>query len=74
MNVHIFGKNNSSFIANFFLKQSRKDQQNEFLKVITELVNKDFYIDEFLKSGECVKDLIRKLHNYYSYYSINVSD
>ena len=74
MNVNIFGKNNSSCIANFFLKQSRKDQQNEFLKVITELVNKDFYIDEFLKSGECVKDLIRKLHNYYSYYSINVSD
>ena len=52
MNVHIFGKNNSSCIANFFLKQNRKDQQYEFLKVITELVDKDLYIDEFLKSGE----------------------
>lgn len=60
MNVHIFGKNNSSCVANFFLKQSRKDQQNEFLKVITELVDKDFYIDEFLKSGECVEDIIKK--------------
>ena len=60
MNDHVFGKNNLSCIANFFLKQNRKDQQNEFLKVITELVDKDFYIDEFLKSGECVKNIIKK--------------
>ena len=42
----------------FSLKQCAKDQQNEFSKVITESVDKDFYMDEFLKSGEYVKDLI----------------
>ena len=58
MNVHIFGKNDSPCIANFCLKQFGKDQQDEFSKVITESVNKDFYMDDFLKSDECVKDLI----------------
>ena len=58
MNVHIFGKNDSPCIANFSLKQCAKDQQNEFSKVITESVDKDFYMDDVLKSGECVKDLI----------------
>ena len=58
MNVHTFGKNDSPCIANFSLKQCAKDQQGEFSKVITESVARDFYMDDFLKSGECVKDLI----------------
>ena len=57
-NVHIFGRNDSPCIALFSLKQCAKDQQDEFSKVITESVDKDFYIDDFLKSGECLKDLI----------------
>ena len=58
MNVHIFGRNDSPCIALFSLKQCAKDQQDEFSKVITESVDKDFYIDDFFKSGECLKDLI----------------
>ena len=58
LNVHIFGKNDSPCIANFSLKQWAKGQQDEFSKVITKSVDKDFYIYDFLKSGECVKDLI----------------
>ena len=58
MNVHIFGKKDSPCITNFSLKQWAKDQQDEFSKVITESVDKDLYIYDFLKSGECVKDLI----------------
>ena len=58
MNVHIFGKNNSPCIANFSLKQSTTDQQNEFSRFITESVDKDFYVGDLLKSSECVKDLI----------------
>ena len=42
MNVHIFGKNDSSCIANFSLKECAKGQQDEFSKVITESVDKDF--------------------------------
>ena len=58
MNVHILGKNDSPCIANFSLKQCVNDQQDEYSKVITESVDKDFYMDDFLKSGEYVKDLI----------------
>ena len=58
MNVHTFDKNDSPCIANFSLKQCAKDQHGEFSKVITESVDRDFYMDDFLKSGECVKDLI----------------
>ena len=58
MDVHTFGKNDSPCIANFSLKQCAKDQQNEFSKVITESVDRDFYMDDFLKSEESVKDLI----------------
>ena len=58
MNVHIFGKNDSPCIANFSLKQCAKDQRDEFLKIITESFDKDFYMDGFLQSRECVKDLI----------------
>ena len=55
MNVHIFSKNDSPCIANFSLKQCAKDQQDEFSRVITESVDKDFYMDDdFLKSGESV--------------------
>ena len=73
MNVHIFGKKDSPCITNFSLKQWAKDQQDEFSKVITESVDKDFYIYDFLKSGECVKDFIN-YYSYYSYYPVKVSD
>ena len=59
MNVHIFVKNDSPCIVSFSIKQCAKDQQNEFSKVIIESIDKDFYMDNFLKSGECVKDLIK---------------
>ena len=42
----------------FSLKRCANDQQDEFSKVITESIDKDFYMDDFLKSGECVKGLI----------------
>ena len=58
MNIYIFGKNDSPCIRNFSLKQCAKDKQDEFSKVITESFDKYFYMDDFLKSGECVKDLI----------------
>ena len=57
MNVHLFGKNDSPCIANFSLKQSSKDQKNKFKKQICEPVEKDFYMDDFLKSGECIHNL-----------------
>ena len=46
INVHIF---NSPYIANFSLKQCAKDQQDEFSKFITESVDKDSYMNDFLK-------------------------
>ena len=60
MNVHIFSKNDSPCIAHFSLKQCVKYQQDEFSKVITESVDKDF----FSKSGERVKDLSNIQYSY----------
>ena len=40
------------------MKQYTNDQQNEFSKVTIVSVDRDFYMDDFLKSDECVKDLI----------------
>ena len=42
MNVHLFGKNDSPWIANFSLKQSAKDKKNKFKKQICEPVEKHF--------------------------------
>ena len=57
MNVHLFGKNDSPCIAIFSLKQGAKDKKNKFKKQICEPVEKDFYMDDFLKFGECIHDL-----------------
>lgn len=59
MNVHLFGKNDSPCIANFSLKKSAKDQQDIFEKEVCDTVERDFYMDDFLKSGENIDNLIK---------------
>ena len=49
MNVHIF-----ILHCKFFSKARCKDPQ----KVITKLADKGFYMDDFLKTGDCVEDLV----------------
>ena len=50
--VHLFGKNDSTCVANYGLKKCAKDQSNNFDAKNVECVEKDFYMDDFLKSSD----------------------
>jgi hypothetical protein len=50
MNVHIFGAKDSPAIANFALRKTAKDNSSDFSKSVVEAVEKDFYVDDLLKS------------------------
>ena len=51
MTVHIFGKNDSTCVANYGLKMCAKNQSNNFDAKTVECVEADFYMDDFLKSS-----------------------
>ena len=50
MNVHIFGAKDSPSIANFALQKTAKDNTRDFSKSVINAVEKDFYVDDLLKS------------------------
>ena len=50
MNVHLFGATSSPGCSNFGLKQIAKDYAEEFGQDASEFVQRDFYVDDGLKS------------------------
>ena len=50
MNVHIFGAKDSPSIANFSLRKTAKDNAAFFSEDVVKSVEKDFYVDDLLKS------------------------
>ena len=50
MNAHIFGAKDSPSIANFALQKTAKDNSRDFSKSVINAVEKDFYVDDLLKS------------------------
>ena len=54
MNVHLFGKVDSSCIANWALRKSGEDSTEDVKFVL----NNNFYIDDYIKSMSNEKDLI----------------
>lgn len=50
MNVHIFGAKDSPSIANFSLPKTAKDNAAFFSEDVVKSVEKDFYVDDLLKS------------------------
>ena len=50
MNVHLFGARSSPCCASFCLKQTAEDNKQDFDADIISSVNKDFYVDDYLKS------------------------
>ena len=52
MTVHLFGKNDSTCVANYGIKKCAKDQSNNFDAKAIECVEKDFYMDDFLKPSD----------------------
>ena len=58
MTVQLFGKSDAPCVANYGLKKCAKDQSNNFDAKALECVEKDFYMDNFLKSNDSEKYLL----------------
>jgi hypothetical protein len=50
MLVHLFGATSSPSCANFALRKMAEDNANEFVPSIVDIVKKNFYVDDCLKS------------------------
>ena len=50
MTTHIFGSTDSPSCANFCLKRAAEDRKGRFSDEAVSAVNKDFYVDYFVKS------------------------
>ena len=48
MTVHIFGRIDSTFIANWVIKWTASDQSNEYLVDIINTIHENFYMDDYL--------------------------
>ena len=63
MNVHIFEAKDSPSIANFALQKTAKDNMCEFDKETIKMLEKDFYVDDLLKSVTTEDKAIQLLSN-----------
>ena len=53
MNVHLFGAVSSPSCANFALKQTAIDSRGKFEDEVANMLMRDFYVDDLLKSFKC---------------------
>ena len=59
MTVHLFGAVSSPSCASFALKQTAKDNEEKYSEDVISTVNKNFYVDDCLKSVDSVEEAIR---------------
>ena len=52
MNVHIFGAISSPSCSNFALRQNAKDYQSKYGEDVSQSLQRNFYVDDLLKSVE----------------------
>ena len=58
MTVHLSSKNHSPCVANYGLKKCAMDQSNNFDAKTVECVERDFYMDDFLKPNNSEQYLL----------------
>jgi hypothetical protein len=63
MLVHLFGAVSSPSSANYALKKTAKDNEHKYDKEIIDTVNKDFYVDDLLKSVPTEEESIKQAHD-----------
>ena len=56
MTTHIFGATDSPSCANFCLKRAAEDRKGRFSDEAVSAVDKDFYVDDFVKSVRTVSE------------------
>ena len=62
LRVHVFGASSSPSCANYALRKTATDNQDNFSKATTQTVIRDFYVDDMVKSMDDVHDVIRLVH------------
>ena len=60
INVHLFGKNDSPCVVNFIIKKIAKDKSDTD-HVVAKSIDEDFYMDDFIKSGNSLETLIHTI-------------
>ena len=63
MNVHLFGAGSSPGCANFGLKQTANDNEQEFGSVTADFVRHNFYVDDGLKSVATPTEAVNLINN-----------
>ena len=63
MTVHLFGATSSPGFANFALKSTANDYENEFGPVAANFLRNDFYVDDGLKSVPSVSEAVELVAN-----------
>ena len=63
MTVHLFGATSSPGCANFALKSTANDYQNEFGPAAANFLRNDFYVDDGLKSVPSVSEAVELVAN-----------
>ena len=62
MKVHLFGATSSPSCANFSLLQTAEDNSEFYNQSIVETVQRNFYMDDCLKSVSCKKEALHLYH------------
>ena len=62
MNVHLFGKNDSTCIANYAFRKYAQDSSDSNAETLFAVEN-EFYMDDFLRSDNSLSNLYEVCHN-----------
>ena len=60
INIHLFGKIDSPCVVNFVIKQVAKDKYDTD-DIVAKSTDEDFYMDDFIKSGNSLEALIHTI-------------
>lgn len=63
MTVHLFGATSSPGCANFALKSTANDHEEEFGSVAADFLRNNFYVDDGLKSVETAVEAVQLITN-----------
>ena len=58
MTAHVFGETSSLSCSNFTLRRTAKDNEQQYGKEITQILERSFYVDDLLKSFPTVKKAV----------------
>ena len=58
MTAHVFGGTSSPSCSNFALRRTAKDNEQQYGKEITQILERSFYVDDLLKSFPTVKKAV----------------